>query len=247
MIFLEYMKYIEDFKKLGLTKQEAAIYLFLLQNGLSSVAQIAKETKITPSNCYNLLTSLSEQQLIEESSRSKKKQFIARDPQTLLNRIESRREIAQRLIPDLRALYSIQKNKPTIRFFEGKEGIQEIYLETLNADRIFAVGSTAKLHMSDSAFFINYRKKVAEKNIVVYDILTPASADIARQTKEIMKGYYDSRLLPKNVDDVPADILVWGDNVALITLEEPIFGTIITQTFIAKTILAILDTLYRKL
>ena len=46
---------------------------------------------------------------------------------------------------------------------------------------------------------------------------------------------YDFKILPEKYSDFPTDILVWNDNIALITLTEPIFGTVITNPTLAQT------------
>ena len=240
---------ITQLQQLGLTQQEALVYLFLLENGQSTVKQLSKTLNISATNCYHLLDSLVAQKLITEVTGVKIKTYVARDPESLIQRTTDLQTIAQQLAPDLRALYTIQKNKPTVRFFDGQDGIQEIYLQTLHAQtkKIIAVGSTNQRNKSMQRFFDRYRKQVHDREIVVYDILTPNSAAVANATKQVMRGYYDAKLLPKNVADIPTDILIWDDSVALITLQEPYFGTIITQPLIAQTMSAVLETLWAKL
>jgi len=43
----------------------------------------------------------------------------------------------------------------------------------------------------------------------------------------ILGALYDFDLLPKDAGDQPTDILIWGERVALMTLEAPIFGTVL--------------------
>lgn len=243
------MKYFEELTQLGFTKQEAGLYLDLLENGRSSVAQIAKRTRITTSNCYHLLNALVHARVIEELPQTRTKQYIARDPEALLRRITHQKEVAERIIPDLRALYTIEKNKPTIRFFEGLEGIQEIYLELVQAKFIVSITSIAKLSERDEPFFRALNKKAKENQVTIHDILTTDSRAVAAWTKEYLKGYYDNKFLSESDAgrSLSTDILIWDDHVALITLEEPIFGTIITQPYIAATMRIVFESLWKRL
>jgi len=228
---------IEDqLKELNLTKSECKVYLYLLEDGLSTPPQIARGTGIARTNCYNILVRLKDEGLIEEQEKGARKAYIASDPEALLRSIQKKKETVERLLPDLRALYTVQKNKPKIRFYDGFEQVKQIYWQATNTDTLFALGSTKHLVDKDPKFFIAFEQALKEKNVFLRDLITRSSEKVgAEQTKQILKGMYDFQLLPEKYSDFPTDILVWGDNVALITLTEPIFGTVITSTTLAQT------------
>lgn len=226
----------DHLKELNLTKSESKVYLYLLEQGLSTPPQIARGTGIARTNCYNILTSLKDGGLIEEQEKGKRRAYIASDPEALLRAIQKKKEAVERLLPDLRALYTVQKNKPKIRFFEGFEQVKEIYWQATNTDKLLALGSTKQLTEKDAAFFLSWEKKMKENQVVLQDLVTNPSQKVGNlETKQILKGLYDFRLLPEKYSDFPTDILVWNDNIALITLKEPIFGTVITNDLLAQT------------
>ncbi len=226
----------DELKQIGLSKSEITVYLYLLEEGLATPPQIAVGTGIARTNCYNILLVLKEKGLIEEEHKGKRKAYIASDPEALLRTLEKKKEAVERLLPDLRGLYTLQKNKPKIRFYEGWEQVKEIYLQTLNAKEIFAIGSTKHLHSVDEKFLQKFFTEIKIREIILNDILNSDSGEeIAKQTKELLKGYYDVRVLPRNIENFKTDILIWEDNIALITLEEPIFGTVLTNKLLAET------------
>src|SRR3989338_10227979 len=121
------MKLDEGLKNIGLKGSEIKVYLYLLENGVSTPPQIAKSTKIARTNTYHIVRALEEKGLIEQHKKRKRFVYLPTDPAALLRTLERRREIVEQLLPDLRALHKIQKNKPSIRFFEGTEQIKEIF------------------------------------------------------------------------------------------------------------------------
>src|SRR6185436_11897689 len=123
-------------KEVGLKKNEAEIYLFLLQNGISTPPVIAKGTNIARTNCYNILNSLIEKDVVEKIQKGKREAFIARDPETLKLNIKKRLESLDRMLPDLRASYVVQKNKPVFTFFEGWQEVKRLYEQSLEAEEI---------------------------------------------------------------------------------------------------------------
>jgi hypothetical protein len=55
------------------------------------------------------------------------------------------------------------------------------------------------------------------------------------------------KLLPSEYGELPTDMLIWEDNIALLTLEEPIFGTVITSPLLAKSYRIIFRALHDRL
>ncbi|HEY4515107.1 MAG TPA: helix-turn-helix domain-containing protein [Candidatus Paceibacterota bacterium] len=227
---------------LGLSKSEASIYLYLVENGISTPPQIAKNTKIAITNCYPILRALKDKKLVEETRRGKRKSYVASDPDSLLSLLEKRRLSAEELVPDLRALYTRQKNKPKIKFYDGWEQVKEIYLQSLESEELWASGSIEDIERIDPKFWIYFQKEVKRRQQFVYDLL-PASAKegAAREAIERMGIFYKPAYLPRRYESLPIDIMVWNDNVALISLEEPIIGTVITGGYFAKVFRILLE------
>ncbi|MBI2437059.1 MAG: hypothetical protein HYV41_04955 [Candidatus Magasanikbacteria bacterium] len=223
-------------KKIGLSRSEIEIYTYLLEHGISSPPQIAKTTKIARTNCYNILASLKEKSLINEQLHGKRKTYLANDPQALLKNLEAKKEAVERLLPDLRALYTTQKNKPKIKFYEGFEQVKEIYWQTSTAPEVYAIGSTKHLDAIDPQFFAHFLKELKHTGVILHDILGAGSKQKNLvQAQNILKGLYSAEVVSEKYPDFATDILIWEHNIALITLEEPIFGTVLTNPLLAQT------------
>lgn len=221
---------------IGLTKSEGRVYLFLLENGISTPPQIAKATSIARTNCYHILQSLKIKSLIEEQTRGTRKVYLASDPESLIRALEKKKEATTRLLPDLRAMYTTQKHKPKITFYEGFEQVKQIYHMTYGAKEVYALGSIKYLASLHPTFFQSYMQGLKERDIVLHDILSyPSKEHIAQQGAEILKGLYNTRFASEKDGDFPTDILIWDDTIALITLENPIFGTVIMNPLLAQT------------
>lgn len=230
------MALAEQLKELNLTKSEIKVYLYLLEQGLATPPQIAQGTGIARTNCYNILAALKDNGLIAEQIKGSRKAYLASDPEALLRSIQKKKEVVERLLPDLRALHTTQKNKPTIHFYDGFEQVKEIYWQATNTEKLLALGSTKQLAERDADFFRDFEKALKSKNVILQDLITNQSQPVGiKETREILKGLYDFRTLPAKYSDFPTDILVWNNNVALITLRDPVFGTVITNDLLAQT------------
>ncbi len=238
----------QELQKIGLHKSEIIVYLFLLENGLSTPPQIARGTGIARTNCYNILQELKIKDLAEEQTKGKRKAYLASDPGALLRSLEFQKNTLEKVIPDIRALYSAQKNKPKIKFFEGQEQIKEIYLQSLSAKKIMGIGSTKSLSDLMPEFYTFYTAKLKEKNIVFEDILSSSSKlKGAPEQIQTLKGLYDAKFLSEKYRDFPTDILIWDDNIAFVNLVEPVFGTILNNKQLAQTFKIIFEVVWGRL
>jgi sugar-specific transcriptional regulator TrmB len=239
----------EQLKASGLRENEIRVYLYLLSKGLATPPQIAQGTGIARPNCYKFLESLKEKGLIAEQTKGKRKAFIASDPSALVYAMQGRTDAMSQLLPDLRALYAAQKNKPSIRFFDGAEQVKELFYEMLEAKEVFGVASTKKLYTAlTPEFFKTYIKKMRERNILLKDILTKDSVSSSAPTPiNILKGMYEYRVLSEKMGDIPVDILIWNNKVAFLSIETPIFGTLIESAPIAQMMKTLFELSWQQL
>lgn len=241
------MDLAEQLRTIGLNKAEIKVYLYLLEYGLSSPAQVAKGVKSIKTNTYNVLNALRDKDLIERRVHGKRFLYAANDPQALVTRLEQEKQAAEKVLPDLRALYKVQKNKPVTRYYYGIEGIKEIFARFDGAKSVLFILSTEKLFAADPIFFEKLRAEVVRQNIFIRDIITrDAGEKFAPAAKEAMKGYYDYRFLDKQYADLPTGIRIWNDNVALVTLEDPLFGIVLTDPHLAETFRVMFETMWEK-
>ena len=234
---------------IGLGKSEILVYLFLLEHGLSTPPQIARGTGIQRAHCYAILESLNVQGLIAtQRIKQKRLAFIARDPQALFQSVERKKEIIEQILPDLRGLFNLHAQKPKIQFFDGLSEVQAVYTLSLEATEIFGIGSTARMRERHGSFFENYQKELKRKQIVFHDILSHTSKSQAVPfSQATLKGLYEVKLLTTREGELPMDILIWDDHVALISHDDPVFGTILTNPAAGKMFRVLFHALYERI
>jgi len=193
------------------------------------------------------LNSLKEKDVIDEQLKAKRKAYIARTPESLKLRLERKLESVGRLLPDLEAIYTTQKNKPSFRFYDGWQEVKSIYDLSLEGKKIYALGSAERLITLDRDFFEKYIKNVKKQSIVFQDLLTADSVKSADLIKNVENNDYNLKFLSNEYSENITDMLIWDDNIALISLEEPIFGTVITSKPLAGTLKTILQFIWNKI
>lgn len=121
---------IEILTKLGLSDRESAVYLALLELGAVSVQNIAHKAKVNRTTTYVILERLLRLGIVSTVEMGKKTLYRAENPQELSKLIDlDRQEIKQKeqylngAMDRLQAIYNLRDDKPTVRFYEGKEGL----------------------------------------------------------------------------------------------------------------------------
>lgn len=242
------MNLAEQLKALDLSPAEIRVYLYLLEHGLATPSRVASGTGIQRPNTYHILETLHKRGLLIEQREGKRKVYFTNDPESLFIDLERKKQIVSTILPDLRGLRSTQKNKPVIQYFDGLSQIQEIYQMALQSKEIIALGSTDRLYQLMPTFIERWLEEVKNRQIVLRDIVTHVSGnEAAHKMVASLKGYYDAKVLPKVAGELTTDILIWDNHLALITLDEPFFGTIITNASLINTFRRVLDLLRNSL
>jgi sugar-specific transcriptional regulator TrmB len=239
------MELAAQLRSAGLHKQEIDVYLYLLAQGESAPPAIARGAGLLRPNTYAVLGTLRDKGLIERHQMGKRFVYLAKDPAAILRRMDEQRDTLAATLPDLRALYKSQKNKPSVRFYYGMDEVKEMFSRTEKASEILFVATSAKLFDAYAAHFKRYRESLMQEQVFVRDILTQQSGiSIAQATRTAMRGYYDARFLPHKYEDVPTSIRLWNNNVGLATFSEPVTGTVITNDDLAKTFKSMFETMW---
>ena len=119
-------------KQYGLTQKQAKVYLACLELGSASVTKISQKAELSRSTVYEVLESLSKINLISTFQKKKTKYFSAQEPKTVINLAQEKVNLLEQSLPELQALFGAAKNRPTVRFYQGKQGMKIILNELLD-------------------------------------------------------------------------------------------------------------------
>lgn len=217
----------------GLSEKEALIYASLLELGGGSFpSNIAEKAGIKRSTAYKILVSLSIKGLVNEIEKRNKIYYQIEQPEKLIRYSKSQIQIAednlekaQRLFPELQGLYALSEGKPRVRFFEGTEEVNSIYLEMIKPGQkpyemlAFANAKAFKNNMSfkEVRHFVKEKEKL---DIPVRGIVPDTEED--RQFNPtvfegIKKKYWpELRFIPANMFPFETEITLYGtDKVAI--------------------------------
>lgn len=129
-----------ELKNLGFSDKEAKVYLALLELGESPVQQISEKAKVNRATTYVVLEALQKRGLVTTVEKDKKVIFAAESPRALTrllkaqeDELKTKHEEFKKMLPELEAVFNLASEKPTVRFFEGREGVRAVREDILQS------------------------------------------------------------------------------------------------------------------
>lgn len=126
-----------ELRKLGLKKQEADIYLLLLENGYASISKLASKTRLSRPTIYRILENLKKRELISKEKSGSKNYFFAGSPDNLLKilkvqkrKVEEQEREFLRIISILQGKYHLRTSKNEIKILKSP-GRKKFFFEDL--------------------------------------------------------------------------------------------------------------------
>ncbi|MCC6520841.1 hypothetical protein IT403_02585 [Candidatus Nomurabacteria bacterium] len=160
---------IEILKDIGLTENEARVYLACLGLGSTTALSIARTTEIKRPTVYTVLESLQARGLVSTELHGFKKKFVAERPEKLEEVLELKKNKFKTLLPQLQAMQNAQDDGGFIRYFEGMEGIKSVYESMIRDikphEDYSVIGNMDKLLPLDQKFFEDFFSRRAKLNI----------------------------------------------------------------------------------
>jgi sugar-specific transcriptional regulator TrmB len=244
---------LTELLKLGLTDEEAKVYLACLEIHGGPVSVIAKKAGVHRVSCYHTLENLLQKQLLSQYNRNGVKCFAPENPEKLIELAQERMNLAKGLLPQLKSLASDLAFKPKIRFYEGRDGVERVFTESLNVaspqgSRKEILGYT-DLQTATSffpQFFERYTHEKLRRNIKTR-YLSPTTVESVHVLHPFLPKGYDRNLIEillVNKEQFPFEneVLIFGNAVGIVSLNpDELLGLIVESATFARTMKAVFD------
>ncbi len=217
-------------QELGLTANEAKIYLALVDLGSSLAGTISRKTGIHRRTVYDAIERLVEKGLVSYIVKNNRHYFEASNPKQLLSLLEEKKEAIKSILPELEARFSFKKETQETLFFKGKQGLKSIFEDQIKQGKqILIFGASPKAYNILKYYFKFYDKARVRKKIKVKVIF-----DSGARGKIKKIPHAEIKYLPKNYA-TPAATNVYGNKVAIINWIERPLAILINQKEIADS------------
>ncbi|MDD5103176.1 MAG: helix-turn-helix domain-containing protein [Candidatus Peribacteraceae bacterium] len=238
---------LTDLLKLGLTDEEAKVYLACLEVNGGAVSVIARKAGINRVSCYHTLEKLLKRRLLSQYDKSGMKCFAPEPPEKLEELELERVKIAKSLLPQLKSLTGSLGFKPKIRFYEGREGVERVFTESLIAKKeILGYTNLKTVTNFFPDFFKEYTHTRLRKGIKTR-YLSPNTVESVHVIDPFLPKTFDPNLIEillVNKEQFPFEneVLIFENVVGIVSLKkEELLGLLIESATLARTMRAVFD------
>jgi sugar-specific transcriptional regulator TrmB len=238
------MKLKQALEEIGLSKIEVETYLTLLKTaGAQPASVLANRMNLNRTTAYKALVSLAKRGLATKTMKHGIICFFAEDPEDSLknlitDRQETLKEVNQTVLEALPSLIVGEEGSPhlpKIRYYEGIEGIKQIYEAVLKEGvDYYRYGDIAKIYGTLGDFTDEFIRKRNKLGIVAHAIMPyhKRSEELYKKDKdEQRKALY----IPYDLFPIEGEVRIFGSKVAIMSLKKdsPI-GVIIESEIVAR-------------
>jgi len=238
----------KELQKIGLSDKEARVYLSALELGQASVQNIARKAEVNRATTYSVLEALIKKGLCSTIEKEKKIFYFASPPDSLLSvfelkrkQMETQEDAFKNLLPDLNSIFNKQADKPTVRFFDGRQGLLNSVAEFYHE----------KAETNEPVRML-YNKDLIEKVIDERERQKFRKIRMARGIKSKVIYNYEAGVLKTTADGqrrrvnlqeypISCDVEILGDAVLFVPLTEKLHAVLIKDKQIAETIKVIFN------
>ncbi len=239
---------IHILEAIGLSDRESQLYLAGLQLGTAPASDYAKFSGCNRITTYNTLEEMVQKGLFTKVKKARGKWYAPIAPEYLAVEARKSADALSRVLPELRSLQGAKERQPRVHFYEGWEGVQRVYQDTLTAD-------SELLNFANSAIVRKYwpqydEEYVAErvKRGIHLRGIAPDDETGRRVHGEDHERLREIRLVPAAEFDFTNEINIYDNKVAIASFgksPQDLFGVIIESKEVAETQRQIFEMAWR--
>ncbi len=244
--------YKDVLMQIGLNEKEALVYEALLETGMVTAGTLIKKTGLKRGNLYDILHALIKKDLAESVTEKDVSHFRANSPKhlnALLTRktaeLSSAQQGLDRVFANLKSLYTVTTKKPAVSYFEGVAGLARIHEDIIKTGQQNYVFRSS-LDRKEADFYAllraHLRNRVAAG--IHTKVLTPILDNTTKSIQEDAANLVERRVIPKDQFLLPAQIIVYGNKVAITEIKETFISTLIEDKNIAATFLTLFQYIW---
>lgn len=233
---------------IGLTENEASVYISSLALGPTTIIKLSKAAEINRTTVYTIIESLKKKGLMYIEPHGFKQLYAAEHPNKLSNTLQSKKNNLERLLPEFIGLFNLKGQESKIRYYEGLTSIQQLYMDTLDdpgyQEDYLVITNQEKWYSLDEKFAQKYIEKRAKKMIQTRMLFTDST--IAQEHKEYEKNYnQEVRILPKD-DALDTDLVITPKRIIISQTSLPYSAIEIQSPSVVKMQKSLFEIIWNK-
>lgn len=205
-------------ERLGCERNEAKVYIAVLQKGEASIAQIATSTGLPRSTAQVVTFRLQGKGLLNRYIKQSRTVWVAENPRRFLDDLSEKEAIAEQLLPELQAMRRENTQRPLVRHYVGAPRISLVLDEiALSKYPVYCLCSVQRMidtlgEQVVEGFFDSLFEHPAPVSLLTLDApyVRTLQVYVTNTTKQIR--------LTDNESFADCAYFIFNDRVAIVTL-----------------------------
>jgi len=229
-------------EKFGFEPKEATLYLALLELGEGNIKELSLKSGLKRTTVYHVLDSLKEKGLVSQSLKGHSARYVAEEPNAIGGHLFEQQKLFQKTLPELLSITNTLQKKPKVKFFEGMEGIREVYnMELEHKDSELLRWWSGEYDVLKDDYMANYYMPERIKRKIWVRSIAPDNAFIRKQKSTDERFLRKIRIAKLNLLDQELEITLFGkDKVAIKSFVDN-FALLIESVALFKTLKGIFE------
>jgi len=241
----------QSLRNLGFTRHEVQALIYLIRVKKSTARKLSRETTIPYGMAKAVLTNLVRRDLVEVKSLGNNREEYAFRGKEAFNQWlreaqQQHQSIYQQAEQDMSQFFENTEEsqwQPEVLFYEGAEGIKEIYEDMLSTGKtLHSWIDLESIQATLGDYMANFIEKRTEQKIETLAIMPESRFNIEHDPnrEEMRKIKWIKDL------NINGEIRVYGDKVALMTFDgaKPV-GFVFQSKVMAKLFLGVFDSVWK--
>jgi len=217
-------------KNIGLEENEARVYLASLSLGQTTVLKIARNSELKRTTVYGIIESLKNKGLMRIEMKGLKSFYIAENPEYLESMLDTRKRELNSNLANFMALYKLQGEESSIKYYTGLKAMKKVYLETLDeirtGDEYLIITNQKKWFELDPEFWM--KQYIEERAKLPCKIrLISQDSDVAREHQKFQKNYNEEFKIFKEGTNIEIDVVITNQKLIIVDLSMPLTTLVI--------------------
>lgn len=213
---------INDLISLGFSHHEAEVYLALIDIGQTGAGEIIKKTGLHRNIVYETLDKLITKKLVVKIFRKNVAQFQLTSPNHIIENAKAKLELAESLIPELVDRADV---KQEIIIWDGLEGFRKFmlkYMDEIEDGGIYYVlGSIGDRWWELMGEAAKSYQRIKTKKHLSWKMVAFSESVLDRRSMDANSSDLDEIRLLLQSSIPPANMTIWNDSIALVTVIPP--------------------------
>lgn len=233
------------FTELGLPKNKGVVYLAALEIGSGSVYHLAAKARLPRTTVHEILQQLASLGLVSFVVKGRTRIYTAEPPNKLKRILQEKEHLLESALPELNSHFHVSGRRPSVRMYEGVEGVKTVFEDTLTARNKILCGilSMADLYAIPGKKFMDAYIARRVKLGIKLRVIRSAIKEVEKTWSASHAELRDVRYAPQGMI-FPTTMYLYDKKLVVIGTQKENFGMIIESEDLYTTQKNLFDVLW---